>query len=98
MNQYQTPQNGFYPPPQQPKNNGVALASLICGIVAFILNPLYLISVAAIITGIIGIANANGAPKGKAVAGIILAVIATAFQFTLDLILSVFTFGLSFFF
>ena len=93
MNQYQTPPP-FYPVP--PKKNGAAIASLICGIIAFLINPLYLVSVAGIVTGIVGLCSQGS--KGKAVVGIILSFIALAIQIVLDIILSVFTFGLSFFF
>lgn len=80
-------------PVQQNATNGPALASLICGIVGFLLNPLYLVSVAAIITGIVGIAGANGRPKGMGIAGLILGIVSLFVQVTLDLILSIATLG-----
>ncbi len=79
------------------KSNGIAIASLICGIVAFLINPLYIVSIAAIVLGIIGLANAHISPKTFAVIGLILGFVSWGVQFVADLILSIFTFGLSFF-
>lgn len=77
------------------KNSGVSIAALVCGIVGFIINPLYLVSVAAIVLGIVGLCQ-KGSSKGMAATGLILGCVSLACQFVLDLVLSVFTFGLTF--
>ena len=79
------------------QSNVVCIISLICGIVAFIYNPLYLVSIGALITGIIGLTGYRDS-KILAVIGLILGIAAFLFQFVTDLLLSVFTMGLSFFF
>ncbi len=66
---------------------GVCTWALVCGIVAFFCNPLYLMPLAAIILGIIGIVN-GGSKKGMAIAGLICGIIAIPVQITLDLIVS----------
>lgn len=93
-------------PPQTPQpvvqnnnttSNGVGIASFICGLSCFLCNPLYLVCLAAIVLGIVGLCQA-GKSKGFAIAGLILGIVGSVTQFILDLILSVFTFGLSFLF
>jgi hypothetical protein len=75
-------------PPQQPQfqmqpvipGNGLGIASLVLGIIAlcvFCIPPLAgLLAIIAIILGVISIAQAGGAPTGKAKAGLALAVFA----------------------
>lgn len=82
-----------YEQQQDKQTNGPGLASLICGIVGFVLNPLYLVSLAAIITGIVGLAGSASKPKDTAVAGLILGIISLCAQIALDAILSVVTLG-----
>ena len=87
------------PAPQKPekkKASGVALASFICGVVGVLFNPFYGVSLAAIILGIVGIATAKDRPKGMAIAGLIIGCVVLPVQLVLDIILSMFTFGLSF--
>ncbi len=66
---------------------GVCTWALITGIVAFFCNPLYLMPLAAIILGIIGIAN-GGSKKGMAIAGLVCGIIAIPVQIGLDLLAS----------
>ena len=87
------PEEGPKPKPQHSK---IAIAALICGGVGFIFNPMYLVTLAAIILGIMGIVNAKDGPKGMAIAGLVLGCIALPIQLVTDTILSVFTFGASF--
>jgi len=72
----------------QPQNtaSGVSIASLCCGIAGFCINPFYLVNLAAIITGIIGIAQAGNKPKGMAIAGLCLGVAGAMCQFVVDLL------------
>lgn len=81
---------------QQSKNNGAGVASLICGIVGFFFNPLGLVPLAAIITGIVGIA-AKDKPKGMAIAGLILGLVAGCSQIFMDVFITAITAGLGFF-
>jgi hypothetical protein len=64
-----------YQPPQPPKNNGWAIASLICGILGCI--PV-ITSLLAIVFGIMGIKKSNEpqtSGKGLAIVGIVLGII-----------------------
>ena len=94
---YQQPQQTYYVP-QQPapkttnNSNGVGLASFICGLACFICNPLYLVCLAAIILGIVGLCQA-GKPKGFAIAGLILGIVGTGAQLIFDIL----TMGIGFF-
>lgn len=97
MNQIQPNGTQMYTPDPKKQENTPALVSLICGIAGFVINPLYLVSLTAFIAGIVGIVGAKGRPKGKAVAGMLLACSAFAVQLVVDFILAFFTFGLSFF-
>ena len=105
--QYNVPQQYQQPYYQQPPINvtvqpqksssGVCTASLILGLVSlFCCNPLYLTSLAAVITGIIGLTG-NRDSKGMAVAGLILGIASVGIWVILDIILAPFTFGISFF-
>ncbi len=95
----QQPYNNYYPVQEVPqKASGVSVASLVCALVAFVFNPLSLLHIVAIILGIVGCATANGRPKGIAIAGIILGCVCIVWQGILDIVLAMFTFGLSFLF
>ncbi len=84
--------NYNYQAPQ--KESGVGVAAMICGIVSFLCNPFYLVVMAAVILGIVGIATANGRPKGMAITGLILGIVATGCQIIIDIL----TLGVGFFF
>ena len=92
--QYQAPQ----PQPQPKKAKGVSVAALVCGITCFFCNPCYIVCLAAIICGIVGIATSKEEPKGMAIAGLCLGIAGIICQFIADAILSVFTMGTSFLF
>ncbi len=83
---------------QPVKKDGVCLASLICGIISFCCcNPCYLVSIAAIVTGIIGIAG-NKNPKDMAIAGLALGALSIIICIIVDVVMLPFTMGTSFFF
>lgn len=73
-------------PQQQSQSNGVAIAALVCGIIALILSWIPLINllsvvlgIAAIVTGVMGIrraADPGVGQKGLAVGGLVTGVIA----------------------
>lgn len=73
-----------------PEKNTIGMVGMILGILGFFFNPLYLVSVAAIILSIIGVCKKN-APKGLAIAGIILGGISMACQGIVDFLLTIFT-------
>ncbi len=75
------------------KNSGVGIAAMICGIVAFFIDPLYVTSLAALIMGIIGVCDKTH-KKGMAIAGIILAVVSGICQIMMDIFLTVFSAGI----
>lgn len=75
------------PPPQQPpQSNGVAIAALVCGILALVLSWIPVINllavvlgIAAIVTGVMGIRRARLPGRGQmglAVGGLVTGVIA----------------------
>jgi hypothetical protein len=73
-----------YPQPQQQASNGLAIASLVCGIAGFlvfgvVLGPL------AVIFGAIGLSRANrgASGRGMAIAGLVLGVLATVIAIVL---------------
>jgi hypothetical protein len=72
--QYQQPYNQYQPLPK--KNNGMAIASMVCGIVSILISCclVYLalpIAIVGLILGILSIKN-NYDGKGMAIAGLIL--------------------------
>lgn len=71
----------------------IALLSLILGIVGFFINPLYLMSLAGFILGIIGVANSVNY-KSLATAGLIVSIVSFVVQVILDIFC---TFGLGIF-
>lgn len=93
---YAEPQTDYAAPqpivPQTEKTIG--LVSLILGGVAFLINPLYGLSIAAIITGAVGIATAGGRPKTKATIGLILGIVSILFQCVLDMLVTILTMGI----
>ncbi len=81
-----------YPP--QKKSNGLAIASLVCGIVGLLcINPCGTVTAATIICGLVALLSSEQGGKGMAIAGLILGGI----QILLEIILAVFTFGASIF-
>jgi len=76
-------------------NRGISIAALVCGIVCFFFNPLYLVCLAAIVLGIVGLCK----PGSKSMAGwgLGLGIIGGIAQFALDLLITIFSFGLGFF-
>jgi hypothetical protein len=71
-------------PPQAPRTNGIAVASLVCGILAVLLFftvvfPIIL-GILALIFGAVGIGNANkgAGGKGMAIAGLICGAVGIA--------------------
>ena len=70
----------------------LSITSLILGIVGFLVNPLYIVSVLAIIFGAIGM-NSNGIHREKGKVGLILGIIAVCLQVVVDFILTLLTAG-----
>ena len=80
------------------KASGVSVAALICGIVGVCCcNPFYLMNLAAVVLGIIGIATAKDRPKGMAIAGLILGISGVLVQIIGDLVITICSFGTGFF-
>ena len=66
--------NNYYYVQQPPKNNGVGIAALVCGLVSLCCcNPLYLVSLAAIVLGIIGMCT-KGCSTGLSLSGLLWSV------------------------
>ena len=80
-----------------PQKNTIGMVGMILGIVGFLLNPLYLVSVAAIILSIIGVCKKD-AKKGMAIAGIICGGVSMVCQMIVDFLLTAFSAGLGIFF
>lgn len=64
---------GYYPPPVPPEKKGMAIASMVLGIIALCLSCCYFISGPCAIIGLIlGIIGVRRGGKGMAIAGIIM--------------------------
>lgn len=82
---------------QEEPKKGLSVASLVCGIISyFCCNPLYLVSIAAVILGIVALCKKES--KGMAIAGLVLGGMSILVCFIVDLCLIPFTFGTSFLF
>ncbi len=91
---YEMPDYDYNPQPVVPQTEKtIGLVSLILGAVAFIFNPIYGMSIAAIITGIVGIATAGGRPKTKATIGLVLGIVSILIQCIVDSLITIFTMG-----
>ncbi|MBO4474432.1 MAG: hypothetical protein J5750_05895 [Clostridiales bacterium] len=77
----------------KPDYENVCVLALVFGILGFFLNPLYLVSVAAIVLGIIGHAN-NGSKKTLGMVGWILGASSLAVQLLFDFICAATTCGI----
>lgn len=82
-NQQGNYQQGYGPAPKKDLTTVCTLA-LVFGIIGFFCDPLYLITTAAFILGIIGLAN-GGSKKGQALAGFICSICATCVQVIFDI-------------
>ena len=76
-------QQGYGPAPKKDLTTVCTLA-LVFGIIGFFCDPFYIITTAAFILGIIGLAN-NGSKKGQAMAGFICSICATCVQVIFDI-------------
>ncbi|MBO4686998.1 MAG: zinc ribbon domain-containing protein [Clostridiales bacterium] len=77
----------------RPDYENVCVLALVFGILGFFLNPLYLVSVAAIVLGIIGHAN-NGSKKTLGMVGWILGLSALVVQLFFDFMCAATTCGI----
>lgn len=97
---YNNQNNDIYNYEPMPENSnqyaGLALASMIVGICAFFINTLYIVSLVAVVLGIVALAK-HTSKKGFAITGLICGGVSLMSQFIVDIILIPFTFGLSFF-
>ena len=82
-NQQGNYQQGYGPAPKKDLTTVCTLA-LVFGIIGFFCDPFYIITTAAFILGIIGLAN-NGSKKGQAMAGFICSICATCVQVIFDI-------------
>lgn len=93
---YAQPYGQPYPTPQ--RSNGLAVASLICGIAGLVIIP-FLASVVAVITGHLGLnqtkRDSTLGGRGMAIAGLVLGYIGIAFSILLGalMLLAVFAAG-----
>lgn len=77
-------------------NDGLAIAALVCGIVSFCCcNPLYLVSVAAIILGIVALVKKTES-KAMSIVGLCLGGASILIGFCADLILTIASMGAGF--
>lgn len=77
--------NDYFDPSTTPvkKSNGCAIASLVCGILSFICNPLSLLSIATLVCAIIALTGRNQGGKGMAIAGLCLFGLNLIYEFIL---------------
>ena len=85
-------QQNYYAPEKKDQTT-VCILALVFGIVSFFCDPFYAFTIAAVVLGIVGIAN-NGSKKGLAIAGLICGICAIPVQFIIDIC----TMGLGVFF
>ena len=76
-------QQGYGPAPKKDLTTVCTLA-LVFGIIGFFCDPLYIITTAAFVLGIIGLVN-NGSKKGFALAGLICSICACCLQVIIDI-------------
>ena len=79
--------------PNKPDYENVSVLAFVFGILGFFFNPLYLVSLAAIVLGIIGHAN-QGSKKSMAMVGWILGLISLVVQLVFDFICAAATCGI----
>lgn len=90
-------QNYYAPQPPQKNTNGCSVASLVCGIIALLcLNPMYLVSITAIILGAVGVSKHDDS-KGLAVTGIVLGIASIVICLTVDILITILSLGFGFF-
>ena len=94
-NYYEEAYNNTYESVALEKNT-IGMIGMILGIVGFFLNPVYLVSVAAIILSIIGLTKKN-TTKGMAIAGIILGPLSLIAQLVFDFVFTALTYGVGVF-
>jgi hypothetical protein len=71
-------QGGGYPPPQAQQTNGLAIASLVIGIIGILSCVVPPIGLVALILGVLGLNKAkqlNGSGKGLAIGGIVTGIV-----------------------
>lgn len=78
---------------EENKKSGLCIAALVCGLVSILLNPMYLVSLAAIILGAIGLGKSMN-PKGFALTGVIAGAATLLFGCLFDTLISLLTMGL----
>ena len=76
--------------------DGICLAALICGLISIFIDPLYLVSIAAVVLGVVGLSGAYE-KRGMAIAGIILGGASIVVQIILDIIVTIFSGGIGLF-
>ena len=75
------------------KGKGLAIASLVLGIVGFVFNPLNVVSLVGVILGIVSLATKRDG-KGMAIAGLCICPVAAVWQLFIDSLLTALTMGL----
>ena len=89
--------NEFVEVEPKPKKNGWAIAALVCGIVSLCCcNPMYMVSLAAVITGIVGLMGNKGS-KGMAITGIVLGGVSLIIVVILEFVFGFLSMGLTLF-
>ncbi len=79
-----------YNQPQSTGGEGLAITGMILGIVAFVFNPIYIVSILAIVFGAIGLKSSK---KGMATAGLICGIASFVGQLTFDVVFTILTLG-----
>lgn len=92
-NYYVQPIPQYTPPQNDTSKDGLCMASFILGIVGFFINPIYIVSILAIVFGAIG-QGSQSVNADKAKVGLILGIASIALQIVADLIITVCTFGM----
>ena len=91
------PQTQAYAPVPEKKTNKWGIAGLICAIVSFFLNPLSLLCPTAIIFSVLGMRASDDTPRGTAIAGLVISLLALFWQIFWDTFWTVLTMGIGLF-
>ena len=81
-NPYQPPVNGYVPFENAAPCSGMAVASMVLGIISMFINPLTILGILALILGLVALPQTAGGVRrgrGMAIAGIILGCIAVIY-------------------
>ncbi|MCR4697021.1 MAG: hypothetical protein K5654_06880 [Lachnospiraceae bacterium] len=80
------------------RKSGLCIAGLVLGVISFVFNPCYIISLLAFIFGLVGLSKSTDpAYRGMATAAWICAIASFLIQVLFDTLTTIFSMGMGFF-